>query len=131
MKVDYHLHLEEGPYSLRWLDRTNQALDHFRPLNEKRHTREWLTKSMERLNERMRIGAYDSSWLDLYLLEAKRKGLCEVGIVDHLYRFKETRAYFEENLDLSDTHIGQKQRIWLDQVMTESMGDFVKAITDA
>ncbi|MDP4171556.1 MAG: histidinol-phosphatase HisJ family protein, partial [Bacillota bacterium] len=47
------------------------------------------------------------------------------------YRFKETRAYFEENLDLSDTHIGQKQRIWLDQVMTESMGDFVKAITDA
>jgi hypothetical protein len=22
MKVDYHLHLEEGPYSIRWLDQT-------------------------------------------------------------------------------------------------------------
>lgn len=131
MKVDYHLHLEEGPYSMRWLDRTNQALNHFQPLEEKPHTRAWLEKSMERLTERMQTGAYDASWLDLYLIEAKRKGLSEVGIVDHLYRFKETRAYFEKNLDLSDSEIGQKQQIWLDQVMTESMGDFVQAITVA
>lgn len=131
MKVDYHLHLEEGPYSLRWLDRTNQALNHFSPLEEKPHTREWLEKSMERLAKRMEQGAYDNSWLDLYLIEAKEKGLTEVGIVDHLYRFKETRTYFEKNLDLSDSEIGNKQRIWLNQVMTESMGDFVKTITEA
>lgn len=131
MKADYHLHLEEGPYSLRWLDRTNQALDHFEPLEEKKHTRAWLEKSISRLAERMENGAYDSSWLDLYLQEAKRKGLTEVGIVDHLYRFKETRAYFEKNLDLSDSEIGRKQQIWLDQVMTESMADFVKAINEA
>lgn len=131
MKVDYHLHLEEGPYSLRWLNRTNQALNHFNPLSESRHTREWLIESMNRLTQRMEKGAYDSSWLDLYLLEAKRKGLREVGIVDHLYRFKETRAYFEKNIDLSNTDIGNKQRIWLDQVMTESMENFVHAIAEA
>ncbi len=131
MKVDYHLHLEEGPYSLRWLNRTNEALNYFEPLKEQKHTKEWLKKSIVRLTERMNKGAYDASWLDYYLLEAKRKGLSEVGIVDHLYRFKETRAYFEKNLDLSDTVIGRKQRIWLEQVMTESMDDFVKVINEA
>ncbi|CAM2916471.1 histidinol phosphate phosphatase domain-containing protein [Paenibacillus sediminis] len=131
MKVDYHLHLEEGPYSLRWLDRTNISLDHFHPIQDEKHTLEWLNKSMERLMLRMQKGAYDPSWIDLYLEEAKRKGLNEVGIVDHLYRFKETRSYFEKYLELSDTDIGRKQRIWLDQVMTESIDDFVLAITEA
>jgi len=131
MKVDYHLHLEEGPYSLRWLDRTNQALNHFEPLDEKKHTLPWLEKSMERLAKRMQAGAYDAAWLDLYLEEAKQKGLSEVGIVDHLYRFKETRAYFEKYMDLSDSEIGRKQQVWLDQVMTESMADFVQAINEA
>ncbi|WP_284036601.1 histidinol phosphate phosphatase domain-containing protein [Neobacillus sp. 114] len=131
MKVDYHLHLEEGPYSLSWLDRTNQALNHFSPLEEKPHTRGWLKKSMERLAARLERGAYDASWLDLYLLEAKRKGLKEVGIVDHLYRFKESRAYFEKNLDLSDSDVGTKQQVWLNQVITESMGDFVRSIHEA
>ncbi|MGE8205325.1 histidinol phosphate phosphatase domain-containing protein [Heyndrickxia sp. NPDC080065] len=131
MKVDYHLHLEEGPYSLRWLDRTNIAMNHFEPIQEKKHTIEWLNKSMERLILRVQKGAYDPSWIDLYLQEAKRKGLSEVGIVDHLYRFKETRSYFEKYLDLSSSDIGMKQQIWLDQVMTESMEDFVKAINEA
>lgn len=131
LKVDYHLHLEEGPYSLRWLDRTNNALDHFHPISENKHSLEWLNKSMERLNTRIKKGAYDSSWLDLYLIEAKKKGLTEVGIVDHLYRFKETRAYFEKYLDIGPTELGNKQRNWLNQVMTESMGDFVQAITAA
>lgn len=131
MKVDYHLHLEEGPYSMRWLNRTNQALEYFSPIGGEKHSREWLEKSLKRLTERMEKGAYDSSWLDLYLKEAKRKGLTEVGIVDHLYRFKETRAYFEKNLDLSETEIGRKQRIWLDQVMTESMADFVTTVNEA
>ncbi|GHH97790.1 histidinol phosphate phosphatase domain-containing protein [Neobacillus kokaensis] len=131
MKVDYHLHLEEGPYSLRWLDRTNQALDYFQPLKEQRHSIDWLQKSMDRLSERMQKRSYDSSWIDLYLKEAKRKGLREVGIVDHLYRFKETKAYFERFVDISDTELGNLQRTWLSQVMTESMEDFVRAITDA
>ncbi|WP_144548590.1 histidinol phosphate phosphatase domain-containing protein [Bacillus sp. X1(2014)] len=131
MKVDYHLHLEEGPYSLRWLDRTNKALDQFHPLNEKLHTHEWLKKSIERLTERVHKGSYDSSWIDLYLTEAKRQGLSEVGIVDHLYRFKETKSYFEKYVDISDTDLGRKQKEWLNQVMTEQMADFVAAIKEA
>ena len=131
MKVDYHLHLEEGPYSMRWLERTNSTLDYFEPLFEKKHGRVWLEKSVKRLAQRMERGAYDSAWLDYYLQEAKQKGLTEVGIVDHLYRFKETRSYFESYLDLSDSEIGRKQQTWLEQVMTESMADFVEAIEAA
>ncbi|AZU62769.1 histidinol phosphate phosphatase domain-containing protein [Neobacillus mesonae] len=131
MKVDYHLHLEEGPYSLRWLDRTNKALDYFNPLTEKVHSIEWMHKSMSRLRDRIQKGSYDASWIDLYLTEAKRKGLREVGIVDHLYRFKETKAYFEKYIDTSNTDLGNKQRKWLSQVMTESMSDFVSAISEA
>ncbi|GHH99271.1 histidinol phosphate phosphatase domain-containing protein [Neobacillus kokaensis] len=131
MKVDYHLHLEEGPYSFRWLDRTNKALDYFTPLTEKAHSIEWMHKSMSRLSDRVQKGSYDASWIDLYLIEAKRKGLREVGIVDHLYRFKETQAYFEKYIDTSNTDLGNKQRKWLSQVMTESMSDFVSAISEA
>lgn len=131
MKVDYHLHLEEGPYSLRWLDRTNKALDHFNPLYEEVHTLEWLHNSVERLAQRIQNGSYDASWIDLYLHEAKRKGLREVGIVDHLYRFIETKPYFEKFIDISNTDLGDKQRKWLSQVMTESMEDFVCSITEA
>ena len=29
MTIDYHVHLEEGPYSFRWLERTSQALEFF------------------------------------------------------------------------------------------------------
>lgn len=29
MTIDYHVHLEEGPYSSRWLERTSQALEFF------------------------------------------------------------------------------------------------------
>ena len=28
MIIDYHVHLEEGPYSFRWLERTSKAIDH-------------------------------------------------------------------------------------------------------
>ncbi|UED74997.1 histidinol phosphate phosphatase domain-containing protein [Brevibacillus sp. DP1.3A] len=131
MLIDYHLHLEEGPFSLRWLDRTNVALDHFYPLSEPRHTRAWLLDSLARLNNRMSLGAYDPSWIDLYLREALNKGLKEVGIVDHLYRFREARPYFERYMELGDTDLGRLQRTWLDQVCTESLSDFCVAIEAA
>ncbi|KKK40013.1 histidinol phosphatase [Mesobacillus campisalis] len=131
MKVDYHVHLEEGPYSLKWADRTNQSLDYFHPYSEPRHSYQWLQASMDRLSKRMKLGAYDESWVDLYLIEAKRKGLKEVGIVDHLYRFEESRFYFEKYMDVSDSDIGRKQRVWLDQVMTQQMDSFVEAVEKA
>ena len=131
MLIDYHLHLEEGPYSLRWLDRTNAALDYFHPLTQPRHTRAWLLDSMARLNNRLSRGAYDPCWIDLYLREALNKGLKEVGIVDHLYRFCEARPYFERYMELGDTDLGRLQRTWLDQVCTESLSDFCAAIDAA
>ena len=29
MIIDYHVHLEEGPYSFQWLERTSKAIEHF------------------------------------------------------------------------------------------------------
>lgn len=34
MTIDYHVHLEEGPYSFRWLERTSQALEFFQHEDE-------------------------------------------------------------------------------------------------
>lgn len=31
MLDDYHIHLEEGPYNAKWLNRTLQSLVHFYP----------------------------------------------------------------------------------------------------
>lgn len=132
MKIDYHIHLEEGPYSLRWLDRTNRAMHYFETgQTATKHTKEWLSNRLEKLTHRVRNGSYDAKWLDLYLQRAKQLGLKEVGIVDHLYRFTETRAYFEKHIDISHSDVGQKQYTWLNQVMTESMAHFVQLIEDA
>lgn len=128
MSVDYHVHLEEGPYSFRWLERTSRALQHFYPVSEGNHHRSWIQSSYKLLNERLEKGPYSPGWLDLYLQKAKERNLKEVGIVDHLYRFRETRDYFEKNMDISETDLGRKQHQWLKQVMTESMEDFVDFI---
>lgn len=55
MKVDYHLHLEEGPYSIRWLAKINEALECYEPLQE-RHSIDWLMKTQERLQKRVKEG---------------------------------------------------------------------------
>ncbi|MCA1060566.1 histidinol phosphate phosphatase domain-containing protein [Rossellomorea aquimaris] len=128
MPVDYHVHLEEGPYSFRWLERTSRALQHFHPVNEGVHHRNWILESYHLLSERLEAGPYSSKWLDLYLQKAKERNLKEVGIVDHLYRFTETRAYFENYMDISESDLGRKQYRWLEQVMTERMDDFVDFI---
>lgn len=131
MKVDYHLHLEEGPYSLRWLARTNEALEQYEPIQEEKHSLQWLMKSQERLLERVKEGAFSESWIDLYLEEAVRKGVKEVGIVDHLYRFYEAKAYYEWYVKIDDTDLGHLQKEWLDQVCVTSIHQFTKAIQDA
>jgi histidinol-phosphatase (PHP family) len=131
MKVDYHIHLEEGPYSFRWLERTHQALSFFFPIQEVEHSRAWLLQSQQQLAERLKKGAYDPSWLDLYLIAAKQKGVTEVGIVDHLYRFRETRDFFEKYIDLGGNELGRLQKRWLNLVMTETMDDFVRAVEEA
>lgn len=132
MLVDYHLHLEEGPYNAKWLNRTIQALatmtDEFH-LDSKK---EQMEKAIQQMQGRMVQGCYSEQWLDLYLKRALQLGIQEVGIVDHLYRFEETRAYFEKYMRLDEQdEVGQLQRKWLDQVMTQNMAQFVTCIEQA
>jgi len=130
--IDYHVHLEEGPYSFGWLERTSQAMAYFKDEDAGKGSKTSIEKTMQQLTNRLQRGCYSEQWLDLYLQQAKKLGLREVGIVDHLYRFKETRAYFERYIHLENTEaIGKVQRYWLNNVMTESMDDFVSAIIRA
>lgn len=133
MTIDYHVHLEEGPYSFRWLERTTRAISHFHEASSAAKGSKALVEwQVSALASRLHNGCYSEDWLDLYLQKAKQLGLQEVGIVDHLYRFQEARAYFERYMQLDDSQeIGQLQRYWLDSVMTENRDDFVLAIAKA
>lgn len=131
MKVDYHLHLEEGPYSIGWLAKINETLQYYEPLQEERHSIEWLMKTQERLQRRVKEGPFTVKWIDLYLEEALRKGIKEVGIVDHLYRFHESKVYYEKYVNISDSKLGRLQKEWLDQVRVVSLYDFTKSIEEA
>jgi len=132
MKMDYHVHLEEGPYSFGWLERTSQAIAAFHSSDgPKKGSKEFITWQINALKNRLDQGCYSEEWLDYYLIRAKQLGLKEVGIVDHLYRFHETKAYFEKNMILDESDLGRMQRYWLDRVMTENMHDFVDAILKA
>lgn len=128
MRVDYHVHLEEGPYSSRWWSRTAEALLAFRQPQSVRHTREWMEELNAWMSRRIEQGAYSAEWLDLYRVRAKEIGLAEVGIVDHLYRFKEFKPYFEQHMYVADDELGQLQQLWLDQVCTTSLDEFVTFI---
>jgi histidinol-phosphatase (PHP family) len=133
MKVDYHVHLEEGPYSFQWLERTARALKSFNENSQSEQgTKQWVYEQMHLLDSRLKKGCYSEEWLDLYKKQAVKMGLKEVGIVDHLYRFRETEHYFKKymNLDSSDS-IGTLQSYWLSRVMTEHMTHFTEAILDA
>ncbi|MBK5442187.1 MULTISPECIES: histidinol phosphate phosphatase domain-containing protein [unclassified Peribacillus] len=133
MLIDYHVHLEEGPYSFNWLERTAKALGHFQPNEVQEYgSKEKIEYQVNQLQKRLNGGCYGEEWLDLYLKKAKQIGMKEVGIVDHLYRFKETKNYFEKalNLDPSDS-IGVLQSYWIKNVMTEKMDEFVEAIVAA
>lgn len=133
MLIDYHVHLEEGPYSFRWLERTATALEHFQSNHAlELGSRAKIEYQVNQLQKRLNDGCYSEEWLDLYLKKAKQVGLKEVGIVDHLYRFKETKDYFEKalNLDEADS-IGKLQAYWLKSVMTEKLDEFIDTITCA
>ncbi|MBS4206218.1 histidinol phosphate phosphatase domain-containing protein [Lederbergia citrea] len=131
MKVDYHFHLEEGPYSSRWLKRTFDAIDHFNDSQHEAHTREWLKEALATLGKRIEHGPFSEEWLDLYLEQAKRLDLKEVGIVDHLYRFKEYKPYYEKHMYLRNDELGKLQRSWLDKVCVESIQSFIELIENA
>lgn len=128
MKIDYHLHLEEGPYSSSWLQRTFEAMTNLVDLKHEKGSLEWMKEATEMVAKKVEKGSLTSEWLDLYLLQAKKMELKEVGIVDHLYRFKEYRPYYEKYINLDNNDLGNMQMNWLDRVCVESIGDFIEVI---
>ena len=131
MKVDYHIHLEEGPYSYSFIEKSLKAMAHFDPSKENPETKEWLIQSIHQMSKRMDETEYSTWWLDFYLQEALNKGIKQVGIVDHLYRFKETRDYFTKHIDVHSEEIGKKQADWLEKVMVRNLNEFVSLISSA
>lgn len=134
MKVDLHFHLEEGPYSLRWLTRTLQALSATEPRpNEAlgHHSLGYAEEMTQLLSNRMQDGCFSEEWLDRYLTKGRERGIKHFGIVDHLYRFRECRSYYEKHMLLDDSPIGKLQQKWLDQVCVASLPDFVNFIKEA
>lgn len=131
MKVDYHFHLEEGPYSPRWWGRTADALwafvDGDVPL---RHSKEWINQTSTMMATRLQEGPYSRRWFDLYLERAKQLGLQQVGVVDHLYRFVESRSYFDQHVHVGDDRLGRLQQLWLDQVVQVSVADYVMFVEE-
>ncbi|WP_209121765.1 histidinol phosphate phosphatase domain-containing protein [Alkalihalobacillus sp. BA299] len=131
MKIDYHVHLEEGPYSTNWLARTATSLAFFqgKGLTASPHSIEWVKQITKQLNSRVEEGCYSEAWLDLYLERAKQLGLKEVGIVEHLYRFRDCLDYFKEHMHLEADSLGTLQNKWLHQVSTiPSMDHFIEFI---
>ena len=128
MKVDYHFHLEEGPYSLSWIQRTIESLREGYQTKASESSYEESIRLAELLKNRMDVGEYSREWFNLYLNKAKEIGLKEVGIVDHLYRFIEYKAYYEKYIDIHSDELGKLQKYWLDQVCIRSIGEFVSFI---
>lgn len=134
MKVDMHFHLEEGPYSLRWLSRTMQALIATDPKPYAalgHHTLQDAKEMAKLMSSRMRHGCFTEEWLDRYLTTGRSRGIEAFGVVDHLYRFRECRPYYERHMLLDDSPVGKMQRTWLDQVCVASLTDFVGFVTEA
>ena len=128
MKADFHLHLEEGPYTSGWLQRTFNSILELTETTNRKQSLQWMNEGFGLLDQRMQHGAFSSYWLDLYLIQAKRMGMQEVGIVDHLYRFTEYKSYYQKNMIIDDTPLGIMQREWLDNVCTVSVTSFVEFI---
>ncbi|MFF2530542.1 histidinol phosphate phosphatase domain-containing protein [Brevibacillus sp. NPDC058079] len=125
MKVDFHVHLEEGPYSLDWLLKQAESL---RPLVEHaevKGSRKWASMLTNGLAERLQQGPYSRDWLELYRLRAKQAGIQQVCVVEHLYRFLDYRSYYEQHVHIGSDRLGTAQRKWLSQVANDSLDSFV------
>jgi histidinol-phosphatase (PHP family) len=129
-----HFHLEEGPYSLRWLSRTLQALASTEPKPDQilgHHTLQYAEEMSELMVKRVQKGCFSEEWLDRYLTTGRSRGIEAFGVVDHLYRFRECRSYYEKYMLLDDSPMGRLQQAWLDQVCVASLSEFVGFVTEA
>lgn len=136
MKVDFHFHLEEGPYSIGWLQRTTQALENIHRTkgtlhHVARHSLEWINELSELLKDRLSQGCFSEAWLSHYFEQGMKRGIERFGMVDHLYRFTEFRSYYEKHMIVDDTPLGRMQYDWLDRVCVSSIEPFLAAVRKA
>lgn len=124
MRVDFHVHLEEGPYSSQWLHQLAESVGPAIGDEHNQSKREWAYEMVGQLAKRLRQGPYSREWLDLYRARAKQAGIEVVCMVEHLYRFEEFRSLYEQRLHLAQDRLGQIQRNWLDCVMNDSLGAY-------
>lgn len=131
MKVDFHFHLEEGPYSFKWLQRTAQALANAPDepaIADPAHTLGWMAEQTKRLHERLAEGCFSDRWIARYISEGKKRGIEQFGIVDHLYRFDEFKDYYEKYVCIDDSKLGRLQHEWLDKVRIGSIESYLTAV---
>lgn len=62
-------------------------------------------------------GPYTLDWLQQFLQRAKQVGVAELGIVEHLYRFREARHLFHND--------------WVEERQTESLKDYLDLLAAA
>jgi histidinol-phosphatase (PHP family) len=134
VKVDFHFHLEEGPYSFGWLQRTANALQATSPDGDQPadlHTKAWLDHTIRNVQERIQVGCFSKDWLERYIRVGRARDIEQFGIVDHLYRFKECKEYYEQHMMLDDSPVGKLQRTWLDQVCAYSIDEYLEGMYKA
>lgn len=130
MKVDFHVHLEEGPYSLDWLVGQACALRPFLDEKEESESRGWANELVKGLAQRLQSGPYSREWLDLYRARAKQAGIVQVCVAEHLYRFAEYRPYYERYVRVGDDRLGRAQRRWLAQMANDSLPAYVAFLAE-
>ncbi|CAD2074740.1 PHP domain-containing protein [Phocicoccus pinnipedialis] len=127
MKIDMHVHLEEGPYSNRFFKKTIKSIYEIESKKDKRSIYD-MTEKSELFLRRMQEGDYSEWWMDYYLKAAIKKDIKVVGIIDHLYRFYEAEVYYKNHMDISKSKDGKIQERWLKQVMWHYMDDFIHLV---
>lgn len=131
MKVDFHFHLEEGPYSFNWLQRTAQALANApdeAAIAHPSHTLPWIAEQAKRLSVRLEEGCFSDRWIARYMTLGKQRGIERFGIVDHLYRFDEFKDYYQKHITTDDSELGRLQQEWLDKVTVGSITQYLEAV---
>ncbi|WP_276354520.1 histidinol-phosphatase HisJ family protein [Cohnella caldifontis] len=131
MKVDFHFHLEEGPYSFGWLQRTAKALELTSeeiPAETSDHSLPWMAEQVRRMQARMEEGCFSERWMERFFAQGRKRGIERFGIVDHLYRFEEFKEYYERHITVDDSELGRLQRRWLDRVRVGSIEEYAAAV---
>lgn len=126
--IDMHVHLDEGPYYTEYSNKIMNIFSESNPLNG---SKEALVSTLNKTLTMINQNGYSDAWLDEYLKVAIEKGLTHVGIVDHVYRFKEFEAYFNKHILLDDSALGLAQQKWLNNVQTSDLHTYLNFMRKA